>query len=55
MIGECRGASSTPTRLASAEVRIVGMVVMSVMPTWMIIVEIGIKPRIIPYMTVVIA
>ena len=44
------GSHPTPSGLAMAETRIES--VMAVMPAGMIAVEVGIKPRVVPHMTV---
>ena len=54
MIGKRLGSSATPRRATSTEVRMV-YVMMTRMPTGIIVVEVGIIPRIIPHMAIVIA
>ena len=52
MIGVCLRSSTTPTVITP--MRIMTMMVVSVMPTRIVVMEVGVEPRIIPHVTIVI-
>ena len=54
MVGECLGASTTPPWLACAIVWVVA-VMMPMVPTRIVVMEVGIEPGVVPHMAIMIS